>query len=301
MQIDYEKGRVLADLLYMAFQSNGIHGQTVMPEDLIPNGITQGSREHLLFITLTVAIDYQRDAMALWNSSRRSFEDPDTRYLFEPAEVARVPAAQITRDMKKYGLSKKPDQDAFIWTTAAVSFHKKYNNDPRNLLENCGYKADSILETLRSGKHLNNGRYVWDFPYLRGNKIGPLWVRMLRDNLGYDMKNMDLIPIPVDIHVARATMALGVVRGKYEGPIDELYTYIREAWFQSVKGLVRPDGLPMIALDVDEPLWHLSRSGCSKRQGNDYCPMKNTCLCQKYCIPGMIEIDSTKGKSYINT
>jgi hypothetical protein len=47
------------------FFSTGIHGKNDMPEDVLPHSIKRGSLEHLLFITLTVSIDYQRDAEAL--------------------------------------------------------------------------------------------------------------------------------------------------------------------------------------------------------------------------------------------
>lgn len=63
MRINHQKGCMLAKLLYTTFRSEGIHGQSAMPEDLLPEGVARGSREHLLFITLTVAIDYQRDAV----------------------------------------------------------------------------------------------------------------------------------------------------------------------------------------------------------------------------------------------
>jgi len=33
-----------------------------MPEEILPNGMTRASLKHLLFITLTVAIDYKGDA-----------------------------------------------------------------------------------------------------------------------------------------------------------------------------------------------------------------------------------------------
>ena len=81
---DNKKGKKVAELLYNSFSTTGIHGRTDMPEDITPNGVVRGSTDHLLFITLTVSIDYQRDAPALWASSRRSFEDPETKYLLNP-------------------------------------------------------------------------------------------------------------------------------------------------------------------------------------------------------------------------
>jgi hypothetical protein len=86
--------------------------------------------------------------------------------------------AEIKSAMKVHGLAKKPEQDA--WKL----FNKKFNP-----------------------------KFKRSFPFLSGNKIFPLWIRMLHDNVGIDLKNLDKIPIPVDIHIARASFTTGCLRG----------------------------------------------------------------------------------------
>jgi endonuclease III len=117
---------------------------------------------------------------------------------------------------------------------------------------------------------------------------------MLRDNVGItQLKNLENVPIPVDIHVARATLTTGVVRGSIEVRLDEVFEYIRKAWFESVKGLIIKNR-PMIALDVDEPLWHLSKYGCSNRDktiGN--CSLFNRCEAREFCIKGKVKIENS--------
>jgi len=71
--------------------------------------------------------------------------------------------------------------------------------DPRNLFARCRWQADKILKTVKDGRHRSGQREVWDFPFLRGEKIGPLWLRMLRDNVGLSLDNMDRIPIPTQV------------------------------------------------------------------------------------------------------
>jgi hypothetical protein len=63
---DIDRGRAVAKLLHEAFHTTGIHGRNDMPEDSRPVGVERGSLEHILFLTLTVSIDYQRDANTLW-------------------------------------------------------------------------------------------------------------------------------------------------------------------------------------------------------------------------------------------
>lgn len=292
VSIDSRRGRRIAEQLYHRFNTVGVLGRSDMPEDEIPGGVIRGSLEHILFLTLTVAIDYQRDATALWESSRKTYEDPLTTYLFSPKSVHEVPVGKIITDMKKYGLSKKPSQDAHIWRTVGVTLYKKWAGDPRNFLQDCGWDCPTILSRLKSDTHPQGGKHVPDYPFLRGNKIGPLWLRMLRDNAEVtNLESLDKVPIPVDIHVARATLCLGVVNGAFTGKLSELFETVREAWFESVKGL-ETKGRPMTALDVDEPLWHLSKYGCSQRSKVDGgCSVKEACDVGPYCRDGVVKIE----------
>jgi hypothetical protein len=290
--IDKDRGHKAADVLFQAFRTSGILGQKEMPEDILPIGVKRGSLEHILFITLTVSIDYQRNADDLWEASRRTYQDPNTRYLFDPKSLYEHLPRTIINDMQKYKLSKKPSKDAEIWRTVGVTFYKKWGGDPRNFLVDCGWDSVNILNRLKIGQHLYNNRLRIDYPYLRGDKIGPLWLRMLRDNVGVtQIINLDKLPIPVDIHIARATLALGIVKGSYQGSLGVIYENIRKAWFESVKGL-EVDGRPMIALDVDEPLWHLSRYGCTDRDKlSGKCPHFLLCELKDYCTPGRLEVN----------
>jgi len=291
--IDSERGKKIAKLLYTSFSTTGIHGRTDMPEDIMPNGVARGSLEHIFFITLTVSIDYQRDAPSLWASSRKTFEDPETRYLFNPKLLNETPFDKIIEDMQKYGLSKKPQKDAYIWRTVGITFYKKWEGNPCNFLEDCNWDSRRILERLKDDTHIYNGRKVPDYPYLRGPKIGPLWLRMLRDNVGItQLRNLEKVPIPVDIHVARATLSTGIVRGQFRGRLDEVFEYIRKAWFESVTVVIIKNR-PMIALDLDEPLWHLSKYGCSNRdKTTGYCPVFHRCEAREFCIRGKVKIEN---------
>lgn len=259
VEIDVDKGNEVARHLCECFSSVGILGHTEMPEDIIPDGVERGSLEHTLFITLTVALDYLRDAPALWESARVTFEDPETRYLFNPKLVHETHYDKFAKDLQKHELAKRPNKDARIWRTNAITFHKKHNGDPRRLFETCNWDSLVILRQLKSETHKYKGRKLKDFVYLGGDKIGPLWLRMLRDNVGIDkLKNLEKVPIPVDIHVARSSLTTGVVHGQFEGRLEEIFDDIRDAWFECVKGL-NIDDREMIALDVDEALWHLSK------------------------------------------
>lgn len=288
---DTKKGQAIASILYEGFRTEGIHGMHDMPEDEPPSGVKRGTLEHIIFLTLTVAIDYQRDAHALWDAARSTWEDPDTRFLFDPVAVSEAPVEKVLQAMRKHRLSKKHTNDANIWRTVAGSFAQKWKGDPRNFLSDCGWDAPTVLRRLKEDWHRSDIRPKKDFPFLGGKKIGPLWLRMLRDNAGVTMlKNLDLVPIPVDVHIARASLCLGIVNGTYSGQMEPLFRQIRTAWAESVKGL-EVEGRPMIALDVDEPLWHLSKFGCASRDPETgECPLKNTCIVGEYCVAGEVRV-----------
>lgn len=289
--MDTRKGQIIASILYEGFRTTGIHGMRDMPEDEPPAGVLQGSLDHIMFLALTVAIDYQRDAHALWDSARSTWEDPETRYLFDPAAVSEAPVEMVMQAMKKHRLSKKHTNDATIWQTVAGSFAKKWNGDSRNFLADCGWDAPTVLQRLKKDLHRSDTGSGKDFPFLGGNKIGPLWLRMLRDNAGVTtLKNLNLVPIPVDVHIARASICLGIVKGTYSGKMEPVFQEIHTAWAESVKNL-EVEGRPMIALDVDEPLWHLSKFGCTSRNpSTGVCPSKEACIVAEYCIAGEVRV-----------
>ena len=52
----------------------------------------------------------------------------------------------------------------------------------------------------------------------------------------------------------------------------------------------------MIALDVDEPLWHLSKYGCTSRDKvSSNCPERNKCGASDFCVSGIIKLE----KNYV--
>lgn len=142
--------------------------------------MSPGSEEHLRFITLTVAIDYQRPADQLWDAARATYRDEQTRYLFDPLAVANTGPLQVSRDMQRHRLSKKQDKDARIWQTG-LPLHRP-----------CRGPAPG----------------------------SPLWVRMLHDNCGVQFDRLTAVGLPVDVHTAQATLQIGAVHTSgYRGPM----------------------------------------------------------------------------------
>ncbi len=174
-----------------------------------------------------------------------------------------------------------------------VTLYKKWEVNPYNFLKYYDWDSLTILKHLRNDTHFYNKRLVSDYPFLKGPKISSLWLRILKDNVGVEqLKNLEKVPIPVDIHVARATLMKGVIRGTAKIRLDKFFENVRKVWFESVKDLKTKDR-PMIALDVDKPLWILSKYGCTNRDKIiGYCHVYNECVVKDFCIKGKIKIEN---------
>ena len=179
-------------------------------------------------------------------------------------------------------LSLRPNKDSRTWYTVSLTLLLKWQGDPLKLVEAAGYDAPTLLQTVRK----QTVRKEPGFPFLRGPKISALWVRMLRDNVGLELKHMERMPIPTDIHIVRATFTTGVLKGRFFGSVAQATALVEDAWREAL------GGVPLDPLDIDEPLWHLSKYGCSQRpkdrcQPTD-CPRYNLCPVTTFCVPSKV-------------
>jgi hypothetical protein len=282
LSTDPERALRAGEMLLEAYRAGSILGPFSMPEDLLPPGVELGSRDHLHFITLTVAIDYMRDADALWAAGRATYADEATCYLFDPSRVAATPFDVVSQDMQKYRLSKKPQKDARIWRDICVTLDRSFGGEVYNLLQHGKFQAPLLLATIR------NPRY--SFPYLKGAKIGPLWLRMLADTWrGQPIRGMAELPIAVDIHVAKATVMTGGVSGPFSGPFQELKQAVVDVWFDACEGTNH------FPLEFDRMLWLLSRRGCAKA-ARFPCEWRSKCPVGTLCTETSLEQRDTLAK-----
>jgi hypothetical protein len=295
LRADLARARKISENLCDKFYNSpiGIHGETVTTSWQMncPRGVQTGSREQLVFIALTSSLDRQRDAIELWSRRAKPAHESDRDcYLFVPDKVVQAGFDKVSADLKRLGISQKHDSDARAWYSICEAFAMKWGSDPRKFLDSCKYHAPTILARLKKDRHgsRRNRQEVADYPQLRGPKIGPMFLRFLRDWAQIELSDMDEVPIPVDSQVLRATLCAGVLRGSYQGPAEPLFTDVRRTWREAVKGLTRRDtGKPMIGLDMDGPLWRVGRYWCSPRN-------KSGCPCAPNCGVGAI-IENTNG------
>ncbi len=291
-----EHARKVIDIILDWYdKKDGIFSGSDLPESEIPNGIDIGSYEHIMFLTMTVAIDYQRSASDLWDSARRSWEDKDTRWVFFPKEVIKKTTEELGEALTKYKLCKKIKKDVDIWKSIAQSFAELFDGDPRNLFARFDYDAHQIVTAMKK-------QYGKDFPYLAGStgtgKIRSLWIRMLYKEAKIRFKNLEKVPMPIDIHTARATIMTGCLSGTFKDDFSKLTEYAKRAWIDVCN---KTEHYP---LELDEVLWNLSRLGCTKYRDGSACPVRDQCRLEKYCtanIPSSSIQINQKGRTLIDT
>jgi hypothetical protein len=147
-------------------------------------------------------------------------------------------------------------------------------------------------------------KHKMDFPYLAGasstSKILLLWLRLLKDEANINLVNLENLHIPIDIHTARATLTTGCLVGNFDGPFKELVAEAQYAWKESCDKV----GSKYYPLQLDEPLWNLSRLGCSNRINGSKCPLRSECKLSTFCTanrPEAIITLSNQGKTHVHT
>lgn len=278
-----KRARKIGKILLRNFNSEkGIFGHRNIPGDEKPESVKRGSYEHRMFVTMIVSIDYMRDANQLWEAGKKTFEDESLKWLFYPIEIIKRNNNEVIEAMQKYKLSKKIKRDAVkIWIPIAESFYRLFDSDPLKLIKLCSYDAYEVYNKMRFD-------YRKQFPYLSGEKILPLWIYFMHELVDIKMKNINKVPIPVDVHIARATLTTGCLTGNYKGSIPEIREVIDKVWRKTCKGTRH------YRLQFDFPLWNLSKYGCSYRI-NDSCDKKDMCPVSEFCVNGKIYVSQSKG------
>jgi hypothetical protein len=265
---DIARARAVASAVVPAFTADGLFGQRTPPEAGLPPGMAPGSTDQFVFLTLTVALDTHRDAVALWESARRTHADPETRFLYDPAAAVAAAEEEIADAMRRHDLARRLPTDARVWQTVARALLAE-DVDPMRLLARADNSAARLLALARA--------HPDQFATLADPKLGALWARLLADHWrGAPLTDLDAIDLPVDLNTAAATIMTGCLPGDYAGPFAPLAYLVADLWREACREL------PYIPLQLDEPLWHLSRYGC-RRNTAAPCPVLAACPVAALC------------------
>jgi len=153
---DMDKATKIAGTLHGQFKNkSGFFEGYEMPEYIPPAGLDRSSREYALYLTYVIAIDFQTNAVKLWNRARSLYEDEPK--LFEPETIANLDQDYLRSITRSLG-ARYPSGGADGWKRISRILLGSYDGDPRNIT-----KESVKLTELR--------RKLQQFPYLRGKKL----------------------------------------------------------------------------------------------------------------------------------
>ena len=167
-----------------------------MPEVYTTNELRKNratESEIRLFITFSAAMDRSRDADVLWRSSKNLFINDKS--FFQPEIVSSYSYQNLLEILKQNKVSQRHNMDVTGWIRIALSLQKCPADDRiRNVIYKGQGDANQLLEAIRQNDIAGKFKY----PFLRGPKVGPMWVRMLAYPGMADIRSLQIIPVSID-------------------------------------------------------------------------------------------------------
>lgn len=215
-----------------------------MPEDANPH-LDISSKENFLFFTLPMALNYQRNSYKLWESACQSYNDIETRDIFDPNKVICMPIDTLRDKLLKYNVALQPNKQPLIWLRLCETFSNSFFGDVRLFFSSNDYRVYEIKQYM-----INNKK---SFPYLSGEKIMNYWLYVMSNYTSSKFSDRENISIAPDTHVLQSSVKLGIIKQS-----DLKRNDIREHTSKCWKSLCEhTDFLP---IDLHTPLWLWSRN-----------------------------------------
>jgi hypothetical protein len=235
------------------------------------------TREMALYLTLSTSLNFMRQAdrlrqrtMALWTDEnwiyRPSVLVEEDRYedllnLFKGQDAhANHPV------FEEHGLMEYGKQDADIWFTIAATLYEEHDSNPIHLFESFEDDAQAIFDHVQTDRREEPAheriRFTKKYPYLGGEKVGPLWLR-LTDDLVYRLDGVQLLPLPVDRQIVKVTNVLDGTEYPLE-PDDDDRQEIRELWHPFCKEY------GYSTAELDDALWRIGEEENWDAWGEEY-------------------------------
>jgi hypothetical protein len=93
-----------------------------MPEDSHPEFQTQ--EERLCYFTLPMALNYQRNSYMLRESANKSFQDPETKRVFNTQKVSNTDKDVLAQALLKYKVALQPNKHTQTRSTISQTIYQ---------------------------------------------------------------------------------------------------------------------------------------------------------------------------------
>lgn len=228
--------------LQHAFQQGKL-GDMRMPEDAHPDFLGD-DETRLIYFTLPMSLNYQRNSYSLWLAATKSFEDKETKDIFSIHASATIPVEKLRAKLLKHKVALQPTKHTDTWRRLANTFSENWGSI-QGFLDFCDNDFVKMREVVQTTKKK-------DFPYLSGPKIFHYWSYILGEYCQVKLRNRDQIEIAPDTHVIQASVRLGILTEK------EALSLGRDEISGRWRALLLEQGISPI--DMHSPLWFWSRN-----------------------------------------
>lgn len=242
MKRDVILGRALR---LRALYLEGKLGGERMPEDANP-GLPVNSSENCLYFTLPMALNYQRSSYALWEASKKTYEDDRTRSVFSPARVTVMSEEELRALLTRYRVALQPNRHPAIWRRLCETFCEDFDGDVRVLFHRCNYSVGEIRRYFAANKKR--------LPYLGGEKIMNYWLYIMEQRAGIRFADREQITVAPDTHVIQSSVRLGLI-----SPAEAERGDVRSVTAARWRTLL--EGSEYAPIDFHTPMWLWSRGG----------------------------------------
>lgn len=202
--------------------------------------VDKNSTKKYMYITLISSINFQRSSPALWTSAYKTYQDVNTKLVFDPEYVAKSEFEDLQIKLTKYNLALQKNKHVKIWQTICKSLVNNFNGDPKNLISSNQRCVSRIKNYLLENKN--------SYPYLNGPKLSNYWLYTLDHFTDVNLRNRHKISIIPDTHVKKASVKLGLTNSQDTSVIESV-------WFHVLKDT------EYIPIDFHAILWNWSRAG----------------------------------------
>lgn len=223
----------------------GLLGQTIMPEDSNPGLEKLSQEDRIAYFTLPMALNYQRDSYKLWEAGLKTFNDPETRFVFDVEKVTKSSEEEVRTALMKYKVALQPNKHVSTWRTIAKTIYENWGSFTKFFEAT---KGDFIIL-----KQIVNINHKKGFPYLSGPKIFNYWSFIISTYGGVKLVNRDQIEIAPDTHITQCSVRLSVISS------NEALSLTKDAISAKWRELLKESGIDPI--DMHPPLWFWSRNG----------------------------------------
>jgi len=241
--MDKEKIISNCKILLEAYNSGKL-GFMKMPEDSNP-GFSDNEKEICFtYFSLPMSLNYQRDSYKLWESVLKTFNDSQTKNVFDVKFSANIDEAKLREYLMRYKIALQPNKHVQTWHKIAKTIFENWGSI-ENLLKSADYDFLKLKDIIQV-------KFKKGFPYLSGPKIFNYWSFIIQKYGKIKLKNSEFIEIAPDTHITKCSVILGIITQ------EEADSLTREKVSEKWREILQGTGINPI--DMHPPLWFWSRN-----------------------------------------